>query len=66
MKNMLTDIDTNVTLEIRKWLCLHKEEFKEKHLPCVHRAYLFDDDGNIYSIAIKVKKVELDEEQRQV
>lgn len=66
MKNMLTDMDTNVTLEIHKWLNLHKEEFENRHYPCRHTAYMCDDDSNMYAVAVIVKKVEWDEEQREI
>lgn len=66
MKNMLLETDTNVTLEIHKWLNLHKGEFENRHYPCKHTAYMFDDDSNMYAVAVIVKKVEVDEEQRQI
>ena len=66
MKNMLLEKDTNVMPEIHKWLNLHKEEFEDRHYPCRHTAYMYDDDGNMYGVAVIVKKVEWDEEQRQI
>lgn len=58
MKNMFTETDTEVSMEIRKWLDLHKEEFKNS-LSYRHECIMFDEDSNMYRINVSVRKVEV-------
>lgn len=57
MKNMLIDTDTNVSVEIEKWLSLHKGEFDEYHRKSRHHCYMVDRDGNRYEVFVIVKRI---------
>lgn len=60
MKNMVTEMDTNVGLELQKWINLHKEEFNGRVRPSRHSAIMWDDDLNAYEIVIFVKRYKSD------
>lgn len=60
MKNMLTEIDTNVSYELHKWINLHKDEFNNRVRPSRHSAIMWDDDLNTYEVVIFVKRYQSD------
>lgn len=57
MKNLLVETDTDVAIEIEKWLNIHKYEFDNDYKKCTHICLMFDDDSNMYEVTVAIKKV---------